>query len=156
MKTTEERFWNKVDVRSVDECWEWQGAKLRDGYGSFVLDTSMKNKKHTQAHRYSYSIHHGNIQLTRDVFVCHSCDNPSCVNPNHLFLGNQKINMDDRQNKGRQAKGEKISILSISDVLEIKSLIKKKIPRRTIASMFGVGSTTITNIATGRSWSWVG
>jgi hypothetical protein len=153
MKTTEDRFWSKVKIGTPDECWEWQGGKLRDGYGSFVLDS--RTKQHLQAHRYSYSIHNQNVKLGRNDFVCHKCDNPSCVNPNHLFLGNQKTNMQDRQNKQRQAKGEKISVLSTSEVQEIKSLIKTKVPRRTIASMFGVGSTTITNIATGRSWKWV-
>jgi hypothetical protein len=152
MKTLEERFWSKVQTLTPSECWIWTGAKLRDGYGSFVLDT--KTKKMIQAHRCSYVLHN-NVQLTRQDFICHKCDNPSCVNPNHLFLGNQKSNMADRQKKNRQAKGEKISILSIKNVIEIKSLIQNKIPRRKIAKMFGVGPTCITDIVTGRSWSWV-
>jgi len=151
-KSTDERFWSKVDVQEPDECWNWRGAKLRDGYGSFVLDT--QERKMIQAHRYSYITHYKKIILPTE-FVCHKCDNSSCVNPYHLFLGTHKENMKDRQDKGRQAKGEKISVLSVSDVLQIKQLIKNKIPRRTIAKQFGVGATSITDIATGRSWSWV-
>ncbi len=117
-----------------------------------MLDTT--TKQHLQAHRYSYSLHNGNVKLSKKDFICHACDNPSCVNPNHLFLGNQETNMQDRQNKNRQAKGEKISILSLFDVVHIKQLIKNKIPRRTIAKQFGVGATAITDIATGRSWKW--
>lgn len=152
MKTVDERFWNKVDIKEPDECWIWKGAKLRDGYGSFILDT--KTKKMIQAHRYSYITHYKTIILPID-FVCHKCDNSSCVNPYHLFIGTHRENMKDRQDKGRQARGEKISILKVEEVKQIKSLISNKTPRRKIAKMFGVGSTCITDIATGRSWSWV-
>ena len=84
----EERFWSKVDKSG--DCWVWTGPRLPWGYGMFLRST---------AHRYVYVLSHG--PLPRNVFVCHTCDNPPCVNPAHLFAGSSRDNQLDRLAKGR-------------------------------------------------------
>ncbi len=104
-KSLEQRFWEKV-TKPVDNkaCWNWTGATGGktgyDGYGQlFTGEPNTKNK--VLAHRYSYWLHYGDFD--QDLFVCHTCDNPRCVNPDHLFIGTNKDNMQDASSKGRLA-----------------------------------------------------
>jgi len=93
------RFWAKVDVRGLGECWEWKGGKSH-GYGAFYLQGVIY-----PAHRVAWVLANGPIPLGK--FVCHKCDNHGCVDTSHFFLGTQKDNIQDAINKGRMASGDK-------------------------------------------------
>ena len=87
-----ERFWNKVD--KTDDCWNWTASKNIQGYGYFRFDGKMR-----KAHRMAWLLVNG--EIPDGMCVCHTCDNPGCVNPIHLWLGTNQDNMDDMNNKGR-------------------------------------------------------
>lgn len=119
-------FWNKVNkdgsvpahMPHLGKCWEWTAAKHKQGYGIF----GRSNER--LAHRISWILINGKIP--NNLFVLHSCDNPSCVNPDHLFLGTDLDNAQDRDNKARCVwpKGEKHSCSKLTDkqVLEIREI----------------------------------
>lgn len=90
-----DRFWSKVIIS--DGCWEWSGGKDTNGYGRISLPG--KGNGSIGAHRYSAIVHFG--MFDKRLLVLHKCDNRSCVNPNHLFLGTEKDNMLDMVAKGR-------------------------------------------------------
>jgi hypothetical protein len=90
------RFWDKVKAGSG--CWEWQGALQPNGYGKIRGDDS-HDYRHVGAHRVSWELHYGPIDVGR--LVCHTCDNPRCVRPEHLFLGSPQDNQRDCVAKGR-------------------------------------------------------
>lgn len=91
-------------VNKTLDCWEWKGAKYRGGYGHFRLKVNGVWKMY-KAHRFSYEWHKGTIG--KNLCVCHSCDNPKCVNPEHLFLGTVQDNNLDKFLKGRHDYGIK-------------------------------------------------
>jgi len=100
---TPEVLWSKVDKRGEDECWEWKGFRNHDGYGRTWI-----NDKGYYAHRVIYSLVYPNtISLNAPTsqnetgFLLHTCDNPSCCNPKHLWVGNHADNMADKAEKGR-------------------------------------------------------
>lgn len=93
--TFPDRFWKKV--LKTSNCWIWQGAKDKNGYGQIRPNGSTEMVK---AHRASFYLRWGIVDNSK--LVCHSCDNPSCVNPDHLFLGSPKDNAVDRDTKGRK------------------------------------------------------
>lgn len=94
---TKVRLFSKIKI-TENGCWEFQGWRDRDGYGRFQAFNTRR------AHRVSYILSHGPI-FSDDLLVCHKCDNPPCINPDHLFLGTHKVNHTDRGNKGRQDNG---------------------------------------------------
>lgn len=96
------RFWSKVDIRGPDECWPWTAAVRRkdEGYGAFYLDG-----RHQPASRVAWMLRNGPVP--DGMVVCHSCDNPACVNPAHLWVGLPQDNDADRVRKGRQARGSR-------------------------------------------------
>jgi HNH endonuclease len=85
-------FWSKV--AKTDHCWTWEGSRHPQGYGTLSV-----GRKTVRAHRFSYELANGPFDASLDV--CHHCDNPSCVRPDHLFLGTARDNMRDASRKGR-------------------------------------------------------
>jgi hypothetical protein len=139
-------------IKSRDDCWEWTGPffKKRGGYGSITIRRVPLIS--CRAHRFAWMLFHGPI--TRRQHVLHRCDNPRCVNPRHLFLGNQRINMRDKCLKGRQNQGEAhgTAILSEIDVRQIRSVNYKQ---RWLAPLYGVSEVTISDIRRRRSWTHI-
>jgi hypothetical protein len=118
--TLRERFEEYYKESSKDECWEWLSNLDKNGYGEIRV-----NNKTKKAHRISYELYKGEIPI--NMFICHKCDNPSCVNPNHLFLGTHQDNVNDKVNKKRQhSKLNENDIMSILNSNE-KSIILSKI-----------------------------
>ena len=149
MKITEKdkaRFLEKVDVKGKYDCWEWKAFKFK-GYGRFYL-----NGKH-YAHRASWNLYNG--QIPKGMCVLHHCDNPGCVNPEHLFLGTQLDNIKDMIKKGRFVSGELSggSKLSTNQVIEIRN---KYVPRKYTLSMlsneYKVSTRCIWEILKNKTW----
>jgi len=146
-----ERFNLKWKIDSSG-CWLWTAAKLPKGYGQMKLP---KTRRQEYAHRLSYIIHYGEIPDGKHV--CHRCDNPSCVNPDHLFLGSAQDNLDDMKSKGRHLYGEKNtqSVLTDDAVRKIKQLISDGLSQGKIAAMFNVHQVTISKIHRGLRWQHI-
>lgn len=145
-----QRFWRNVN-RLDDEtaCWEWAKGKNRQGYGKFGM-----NNKNILAHRFIWIALHGPIPS--HMRVCHHCDNPSCVNPAHLFLGTQSDNMNDMFSKGRATrKGEHNGRAKLTPfkVREIRTLYSEGgITQKQLAERFNIGKTQIGVIVRREQW----
>ena len=113
----EKRFWNKVDTKTKEECWEWKCGKDKDGYGCFYL-----GKNNVRAHRIAYELYNKK-QIENGLIILHNCDNPSCCNPHHLSEGTYKDNHNDCVNKKRKAVGMRLSNskLTDNDIIEIRN-----------------------------------
>ncbi len=157
------RFWRKAEIVLLDDCWKWLGTKDRRGYGR--LNLGRRGHGIAKAHRVSYALHFGD---PGDLEVCHRCDNPACVNPNHLFLGTHADNMADMAQKGyrkgiydgptHRNRGEKNgqSKLTEDDVQKIRTAATAgEKSQRQIAKEFGIRRQTISRIVRGECWSYL-
>ena len=142
-----DRFWRKV--QKSDTCWLWLAGKDHKGYGIFGPGGG---GKHVRASRFSYELHKGKIP--EGLKVLHTCDTPACVNPEHLFVGTDQDNMDDRRAKNRTAIGVRVgsSRLKEFDVLEIR---KSALSSHKLGKIYGVSHSTIRNAKLGLTWKHV-
>lgn len=141
----EQRFWNKIDRRGDDDCWEWLAAKT-DGYGMY---------RKTSAHRFMWKLTHGEIPKGR--VVRHKCRG-KCVNPAHLELGTYAENEADKVRDGTSNRGsnQHLSVLTETQVRDIKRrLVDYERGMLTmLAAEYGVARVTISHIKRGDSWGW--
>jgi hypothetical protein len=147
-RTIRERFWSFVDRKPHNKCWDWTGAFAGGSYGVIKI-----NKKNILAHRFCYKLCFG--EIPNCLFVCHSCDNPKCVNPSHLFLGRHKDNMNDMVKKDRQAVGEnngrcKITLVQVEKIRALKG----KLSQEKIAKLFNISKTTVGHIHRNETWKY--
>jgi hypothetical protein len=147
--SAESRFWSEVK-KTLFGCWEWQASYNSGGYGHFYADG-----KEIAAHRFSWELHFGPIP--EGMKVLHSCDNPKCVRPKHLFLGSYADNNKDRTQKGRSAKGSSHGSAKLNEVL-IKQIRReaKTQSTRSLARKYNVGQTAIQQAIRGKTWKHVG
>ena len=155
-----DRFKAKYEIDPLTKCWNWTASTNGRGYGRIGLDGGK-----VYAHRLSWELKNGPIPENKDahgICVLHKCDNPSCVNPDHLFIGTQSENVADMMEKGRGGytahKGEAHggSKLYESDVIEIRSIYSKgKTSQRALAKIFNVNQGQIWKIVNLKSWSHI-
>lgn len=145
-KSLEARFEEKYIPEPNSGCWLWTGAYDRGGYSTL----SHLNKP-VIGHRVSYELFKGKIPAGQNV--CHSCDNRACVNPDHLFLGTQRENVEDMLQKGRQRRGSThgMAKLTEADVAEIRAT--KGVTQYALAAQYGVTRSAIADLLKGRSWA---
>lgn len=143
-----ETFRAYVTISDTDDCIAWGGTRQSSGYGEF----SCLGIKYL-AHRFSYSLHNG--EIPDGMFVRHTCDNPPCVNPRHLLMGPPALNVQDMVSRDRHSRGERNghAKLTRDDVTGILQMLSTGMPQRGIAEKYGVTPQTITDIKKGRSWN---
>lgn len=150
----EVRFLKLID--KTERCWIWIGGitsnDKKRGYGRVQI-----NKKRIPAHRLSYEIYKGDI-VDSNLYVCHTCDNPKCVNPDHLFLGSNLANIADCIIKGRHTKGENQGShkLTENDVREMRRLYSSgEFTQQELAHKYGIDRPYATKIINYRQWKHV-
>ncbi len=144
------RFWAKIN--KTQNCWLWTSATYPSGYGHITYQKRCLRATRVM-YELAYKIYPGKL------FVCHHCDNPICVNPEHLFLGTPKDNVADMFKKGRQHKrhGEHSPGSKLTDkkVLEVIKLTKKGMTQLEIANQFNIRQSNISAILNGNRWTHI-
>ncbi len=155
----ERKFWSRVNFNGPvhpihGQCWLWTGFRMKSGYGQFSCGVQLR----CLAHRFAYTLEKGPIPEEQNV--CHSCDNPACVNPAHLFAGTQQDNLEDMRNKGHQVRGETCSqsILTEEQVQYIRSRYRRYSHQHgcgAIAKDLGVSLIAVFKALKGITWRHV-
>ena len=144
-------FWSSVDRREQSKCWVWTRGKLPEGYGQLRV-----HGRNILAHRHAWELTNGPIPTYR--LVLHACDNPSCCNPAHLFLGSQRDNVRDMIEKGRRPCfsvyhiGEKNSRAKLTDVLAIRKEAEIGATSTILGPKYNVAPRTIRDIVSRKTW----
>lgn len=152
------RFWAKVDIRGPDECWPWTGSKNENGYGTMFI--SVEYGRPERAHRVSWEIK--NDRSASGLDICHSCDNPPCANPEHLFSGTALDNITDCIRKGRHSAppvrfgiANNQTKLTEDDVREIRRRLGAGEAGVAIARFFNIDKSNVSYIKLKKSWGWL-
>lgn len=146
-----DRFHDKISPEPNSGCWLWTGATKELGYG--VIGLGRREEGTAKAHRVAYHLYCGPIEDGQ--VICHKCDNPLCVNPDHLFAGTLKDNSRDCAAKGRNFipdnRGERAKWAKLTDdaVLDI---MKREMRGADYARKYGVSKSAVYNIWAGLSW----
>jgi hypothetical protein len=150
-RNTEDDFWARVDKSGY--CWEWLGYKSSPGgYGKLSMRSISGNNRPILAHKVAWILTNGPI--VNNLMVLHKCGNPSCVNPDHLFLGTKKDRGIMMKNNGKSTTGEKsyMAKLSESKVKNIRAMSSQGVPGARIARIFDLHYSTISLIVNGKRW----
>ena len=143
--TNIERFFSKIS--KTNYCWNWTGTTLRKDRGQFWDGT-----KRVYSARFSYEIHIGKIPY--GYIICHKCDNPKCVNPDHLYAGTYQDNVNDRENRNRS--NRRVGVENGASKLNPdKVRLIRQMPISKAANQFNVCRTTIKNIKNFKVWAHV-
>jgi hypothetical protein len=141
------------DILNENHCWLWNGTKDKNGYGIIS-----HNKKLFKVHRLMYEIHYA--EPLKSLHCLHKCDNPSCVNPSHLFLGTNLDNIRDKIDKGRSYTGYQkgecngASKLKNDDVIEIRRLYKTRLYTTIkLSEIYKVHRSTISYIVNNKTYT---
>jgi hypothetical protein len=138
-------------VAKSEGCWIWKGGTDKDGYGAFKGEAA--GQMHQRAHRFSWS-HANDAPIPRYMHVCHTCDTPRCVKPEHLFLGSALQNMRDKIEKGRArySCGEESPHAKMTE-REVKAIRADPRPYAEIGAQYGVSASTVGDIKSRKSWA---
>lgn len=150
VKPLYKRFWDKVDKSG--DCWKWTAGTCAAGYGRIGYEG-----RNVKAHRVSYAMHNGSIP--KGLHVLHHCDNPRCVNPDHLYAGTDLDNSNDKHRRGRAnvpiGERNSNSRLSEQDVVLIRELADIGTKRKALAWLFDVNKSCIDRVVTRKTWKHV-
>jgi len=146
------RFWDKVDTAHPSGCWIWTAHKDKGGYGRLRI-----KGKDRRAHRFIWEVTFGSIP--KGKFVCHHCDTPSCVRLDHLFIGTNQDNMDDKVAKKRQFIPKGIlhsqNKLTEENVFTIRALGQQGVRQKNIAAKFGISQSQVSLILLRKEWKHI-
>lgn len=152
-KDVESRFFKMVEPMMDDQgCWEWTGALIRGRYGNFGFGANST----VSAHRMSWIIANGEVpKQFPALHVCHKCDNTTCVNPAHLFLGTAQDNHSDSVAKGRHAHGERMGTARLTNVMVLairEAYATGKYTYPELGALYDVSACHVGGIIRRRSW----
>ena len=142
-------FWARVDQRRPTECWPWTARVNRQSYGLMFG----RNNVTILAHRFAWELAHLE-PAPQGMCVCHSCDNPPCCNPAHLWLGTSAENQADRKAKGRHAFGEQSGRAKLTEWDVIAIRLDRR-PHLEIALAFGVSDALVSMVQNRRAWKHI-
>lgn len=154
-----ERFWSKVDRRGPDECWPWMAARLPLGYGRFRVS---KPRRLVPSHRFAWELENG--PMPDGTLACHTCDNPCCCNPRHIYAGTPLSNMQDMHRRGRAKCGQgsprgsahPCAKLAEADIDLIRMAVETlPVTQLDVARAWGVSPNLICAIMKRRAWAHV-
>jgi len=137
------RFWNKVEITDLVDCWNWTSYQNKFGYGRINVGGKIK-----YSHRIAWRLVYG--EIPNGQFVCHKCDNPSCNNPNHLFLGTMQDNTIDMVRKGRAGR-----ILTKEQVLSMRSLHASGMNCKQLSTQFNTEISNVYRIVNRNRWQHI-
>jgi hypothetical protein len=156
--TIEDRYWAKVARRGNDECWEWTGGKDSGAYGMLVIAAPTPSGR-TMLRASHVALLLDGTSVPEGFMACHRCDNPPCVNPAHLYVGDQDSNMQDKKERGRiaVARGSEngISKLTEDDVRDLRTRAAAGVSRRILADEYGIDPSNLSYIIRRKTWTHV-
>jgi uncharacterized protein (DUF433 family) len=148
----QERFWNRIDIKSINECWEWKAYIKKDGYGTIGI-----GKKDYASHRISYYLTYN--KDPNGMYVMHKCNNKKCCNPFHLELGTCSTNAKDAHRDGlcktSYCEDHYSTYITNKECLEIVDMIKGGIACNKIAKQYNIKNNVVYSIKHGRSWNTI-